>query len=72
MGNVIQKRIEDADGNILLQKNFVYDDTSRCIEREHTETLLKTIYDPFGEPISYLDALGNETKVIVRLWQGIR
>jgi YD repeat-containing protein len=65
LGNVVQKRIEDADGNILLLKNFAYDDAGRCIEENTEQTLLKTTYDPFGEPILYLDALGNETKVIV-------
>ncbi len=65
LGNATQKRIEDADGNILLLKNFAYDEAGRCTEESTEQTFLKTTYDPFGEPISYLDAFGNETIVIV-------
>ncbi|MCH9628216.1 MAG: hypothetical protein S4CHLAM2_18720 [Chlamydiales bacterium] len=65
LGNVLQKWTEDADGNIYLLTNFTYDDAGRCVEECSGQTLLKTVYDPFGEPIAYLDALGNETKIII-------
>jgi RHS repeat-associated protein len=70
LGQVREKRFENAEGRTLLQKYFDYDTAGGCIE-EYTfhdgqrQTLTKTGYDPFGEPISYSDGPGNETVVIV-------
>ncbi len=70
LGNIIEKRIEDAAGSILLRKGFAYDSAGRCVQ-EHAfsnnkpQTVSKTSYDPFGEPISFWDASGNETKVLI-------
>lgn len=69
-GNVIEKRIEDASGAVLLEKKFSYDLQGRCIEEYIIEngskiSLLRTFYNSEGEPIGYLDGSGQETKVIV-------
>lgn len=69
-GNVISTRTEDADGHILLHKGFVYDTAGRCVEEyaltdSKKQTIVKTSYDPFGEPISFIDAAGNETRVTI-------
>ena len=70
LGNIIEKRIEDASGNILLRKGFAYDSAGRCVEEyafsnNKPQAITKTSYDPFGEPISFWDASGNETKVLI-------
>ncbi|MFZ0564607.1 MAG: RHS repeat-associated core domain-containing protein [Chlamydiales bacterium] len=69
LNNIIQKRIEDADGNIHLLKNFTYDSSGRCIEESSFQNgnkqSLITTYDPFGEPVSYIDASDNVTNVII-------
>ncbi len=70
LGQIREKRAEDAEGRILLQRGFDYDASGHCIE-EYTypdgqrQTLLKTAYDPFGEPIYYSDGSGNETTVFI-------
>jgi RHS repeat-associated protein len=67
LGNVIEKRTEDAVGNIQLRKGLVYDSFGHCVE-EHTfsdKPIVKTAYDAFGEPILVTDASGNETKVLI-------
>jgi RHS repeat-associated protein len=69
-GNIIEKRIEDAANAILLQKHFTYNLQGQC-EEEYTldngikTTLVKTIYNSQGEAISYIDGLGQETKIII-------
>lgn len=70
LGNIIEKRVEDAAGLILLRTCFIYDDAGRCTEeyvfsKGQKQTLIKTTYNAFGEPISYLDAAKNETKTII-------
>lgn len=67
--NVIEKRIEDAANTVLLQKYYTYNSQGKC-EEEYTfengikRILFKTIYNFQGEPICYIDGLGQETKVI--------
>lgn len=56
-GNPLEKRIEDAQGKILLQKH--YNTQNQCTE----ENGIKTTYNSQGEPVSYIDTIGNETKV---------
>lgn len=69
-GNVIEKRVEDAANTILLQKFYTYNLQGQC-EEEYTlengikKTLFKTIYNSQGEPICYIDGLGQETKIII-------
>ena len=69
-GNIIEKRIEDATNAVLLQKYYTYNLQGQC-EEEYTlengikKTLLKTIYNSQGEPICYIDGLGQETKIII-------
>ncbi len=65
LNNVVEKRIEDAQGNTLLQKNFVYDSSGRCIEEMDGQTHITTTYDSFGEPISYKDSAGNITQILI-------
>jgi len=67
-GHILDKRIEDAKGNLLLQQWFDYDANGRCIEEYgfiegKKTTTLKTIYNSQGEPTCYIDALGNETHI---------
>lgn len=69
-GNIIEKRIEDAANNILLQKFFAYNLQGQCEEEYALEngikkTLVKTVYNSQGEPICYSDGHGQETKVII-------
>ena len=69
-GNVIEKRIEDATNAVLLQKCYTYNLQGQC-EEEYTlengvkRTLFKTIYNSQGEPLCYIDGLGQETKIII-------
>jgi RHS repeat-associated protein len=69
-GNIIEKRIEDATNTVLLQKYYTYNLQGQC-EEEYTvengtkKTLVKTIYNSQGEAISYIDGLGQETKIII-------
>jgi RHS repeat-associated protein len=65
VGNVINKKVEDSQGNILLQKNFAYDSAGRCIEESDNQTRLETIYDSFGEPIAYKDTAGDVTQILI-------
>lgn len=65
LGNIVQKRIEDAAGVPLLLKSFVYDEAGRCTQESSEGTCFKTTYDAFGEPTSYLDAIGNEMTVLI-------
>lgn len=69
-GNVLEKRIEDAEGSILIRRCFSYDAKDQCIEKYTLEnniktSLLKTSYNSEGEPVKYVDALGRETKIIL-------
>ena len=63
--NIIEKRIEDAKGDVLHQKNFSYDSTGKCILEVDGQTYLETLYDPFGEPIAYKDTAGNVTQILI-------
>ena len=65
LNNVIEKRIEDSQGNVLLQKNFAYDTSGKCIEEMDGQTHIVTTYDPFGEPISYKDSADNITQILI-------
>ncbi|NGX61734.1 MAG: putative deoxyribonuclease RhsA [Chlamydiae bacterium] len=70
LGNIVEKRIEDASGNILLLKSFLFDEAGRCIlektvRDEQDLELLRTTYDPFGEPICFEDSLGNKTEILL-------
>ncbi len=67
LGNVIEKRTEDAAGNIQLRKGFVYDSSGRCVEEYAflDKPIITTSYDAFGEPILFTDASGNKTKVLI-------
>lgn len=69
-GNVIEKRIEDAKGAILLQKGFSYNILNQCIEEFTLQdsvknVLLKTTYNTSGEATSYIDANDQETKILI-------
>lgn len=70
VGNVLEKRIQDANGSILVRKGFIYNSQGQCIEEYGFEngnkvSLLKTSYNSQGEAISYRDALGQETKILI-------
>ena len=70
LGNATEKRIEDAQGNILIRKGFAYDQRGQCIEEYSLEnnrktTLLKTLYDGESNPVLYIDALGQETRIFL-------
>ena len=67
-GNVIEKRIEDSQGTVLLKKYFSYDSQGHCIEEYSLEnnaknSLLRIFYNSEGEPIGYLDGANKETKI---------
>ncbi len=69
LGNVTEKRIEDSEKNILLRRGYVFDANGKCIEeigcnKEGHFSILKTVYDEYGEPILFQDSLNNETKII--------
>jgi len=68
-GNIIEKRIEDSANTILLQKHYTHNLQGQCEEEYTSENgkriLVKTIYNSQGEPICYIDALGQETKIII-------
>ena len=68
-GNIVEKRVEDAQGATLLRKGFAYDTQGHCTEEYRLENgkkipLMQTHYNSVGEPICYLDGLGAETKII--------
>lgn len=70
LSNIIEKRTEDAAGKILLRNGFFYDAAGHCTEEYafpdgKKQTVVKTSYGPFGEPISFVDASGNKTKVTI-------
>lgn len=65
MGNLIEKRVEDAEGMIQTHNTFAYDSSGRCTEESDSLTRTSTAYDPFGEPIAYTDASGAMTEVVV-------
>lgn len=70
LGNVLEKKIQDAQGKVLLQRGFLYNSQGMCIEEFSLEnstkvTLSQTVFGINGEPISYVDALGQETKVCI-------
>ncbi|MBS0622015.1 MAG: DUF687 family protein [Verrucomicrobia bacterium] len=69
-GHVVEKRIEDAQGVVLLKKCFSYDSQGHCIEEyilanETKISSTRTFYNSEGEPVGYLDGLGRETKIII-------
>lgn len=69
-GNTIEKRIEDSTNNILLQKYYSYNLQGQCEEEYSFENgvkkiLVKTLYNSQGDPICYIDGLGQETKIII-------
>ncbi|MBA3958055.1 MAG: DUF687 family protein [Parachlamydiaceae bacterium] len=69
-GNILEKRIEDAQGVVLLKKCFSYNSQGSCTEEYSLEngikhSLLKTIYNAEGEPIRYSDGLGEKTEIII-------
>jgi YD repeat-containing protein len=69
LGNVVEKRLESSEGQIVLRKGFSYDSCGRLVEEFALQdgvkkTLQKVAYDIFGEPVSYEDGKGNETRVI--------
>lgn len=69
-GNVREKRIEDAQGSILLKKYFSYNSQGHCTEEYSLEngvktSLVKTFYNSEGDPVGYLDGSEQETKIIV-------
>lgn len=69
-GNLLEKRIEDAKGHILFRKGFTYDNEGKCLEEYGYQegkriSLIKTTYNALGDPICWVDASGNETKVII-------
>lgn len=68
LGNITEKRLEDAKGQILLRKGFAYDAQNHCIEEYGFEngakkTIVKTLYDASGQIVGYLDALGQKTDI---------
>ncbi len=68
--NIIEKRIEDSASNILLQKYYTYNLQKQCEEEYLFENgikkiLIKTNYNSQGEPISCIDGLSQETKIII-------
>ncbi|MBM3199180.1 MAG: hypothetical protein FJZ58_08040, partial [Chlamydiae bacterium] len=70
MGHIIEKQIQDAGGNILLQRFFEYNPQDQCVEEYYFKdnvktTLVKTEYNSYKEPISYIDGLGHKTHVII-------
>jgi len=65
LNNIIEKTVEDTQGNILLQKSFTYDSAGRCTEEVDGQMDIETLYDPFGEPISYKDTAGNITQILI-------
>ncbi len=69
-GNVIEKRIENAQGTILLKKFFSYNSQGKCTEEFTVEdgnkiSLVKIFYNSEGEPVRYLDGSEQETKIII-------
>lgn len=69
-GNIITKRVLDSNNEVLFQQGFAYDSNRRCVEEYGFDngkkiSFLRTAYNLLGEPISYIDAMGNETKVDV-------
>ena len=69
-GNVIEKRIEDSQGAVLLKKCFSYDSQGHCTEEYSLEngaktSLVKIFYNSEEEPVGYLDGSGQETKIII-------
>ncbi len=68
-GNVVEKRMENAQGNVLLRKGFSYNFQGQCTEEYTFENgrktfLINTCYNSDGEPTAYLDGCNGETKVI--------
>ena len=70
LNQVIEKRVEDAAGNILLQRGYVYNGSGQrveeyAIQNRKKAVQIKTAYDPFGKPTHYTDASGNETHILI-------
>jgi len=68
LGDLTEKRIEHPEANILFCKGFSYSRAGDCLEEFGYQkgwklSLIKTSYNPFGEPTHFLDALGEETRV---------
>ena len=69
-GNITEKKMEDAQGSILLNKNYSYNLQDQCVEEYYLENGLKTIlnqrvYNLQREPILYRDGLNHETAIII-------
>ena len=69
-GHILEKKVVDADGEIMLQRGFAYDLSGRCIEEfwlsgGQKKPLLKTTYNSLGEPVAYVDAEGYETQIYI-------
>lgn len=69
-GNILEKRIENARGAVLLKKCFSYGSQGLCAEEYTSENGIKTLLtqtscNSEGEPISCTDALNQETKIII-------
>jgi RHS repeat-associated protein len=70
LGNIIEKKVEDASGNVLLRKSFSYNSQGHCTEEYSLEngrktSLIKTFYNSHGEPTCFIDGCGQETKIII-------
>lgn len=65
MGNLIETKIEDAQGTLLKHSAFTYDTSGRCTEENDGQTSVKTLYDPFGEICAYIDTADNTTEVLI-------
>lgn len=71
LGNISEKRIEDAFGNILLQRYYSYNSQGLCTEEYSLEqgvkkTLVKTFYDPQGKPLSHHNGLDQVTTITMQ------
>lgn len=75
LGNVLRKKVQNAAREILLEKEFLYDLSGRCLEEYGFEngtkiTLFKTTYNAAGDPIIYENAGGEKTFTeINHCWQ---
>jgi RHS repeat-associated protein len=70
MGNVVEKKIKDAQGTCLIKKGYAYNSQGKCeeeyiIENGSKSSLLKTIYNSEMEAVGYTDGVGRQTKIII-------
>lgn len=77
LGHVLKKRITNDQGIDLLKRSFSYDAKGNCKEEYNDENgvrtvFLKTSYNSQGEPTSYIDGCGQETKILIdRTYQNV-